>query len=128
VYISATDKRIPGYAYFAPQNLTSPIMQASLLVSMETIQVRLRLELFGLYQFRAISFSLRILLRTATTCAATTSTFIPVTIPTYPPLWASSYVTEQSYRLLRRNRRIWENMVIGSNSATLLPAENLAGT
>lgn len=76
-------KCILGYAYFAPQNLASPIMQASLLVSMETIQVRLRSELFGLYQFRAhlVFPPPSILLRT--TCAVTASTSIPVTIPTY---------------------------------------------
>lgn len=72
----------PGYAYSAPQNLAPPIMQASLLVSMETIQVRLRLELFGLYQFRAhLVFPPRSPSSTTTTCAATASTSIPVTTP-----------------------------------------------
>lgn len=71
MYIGATGKCIPGYAYFAPQNLASPIMQASLLVSIETIQVRLRLELFGLYQFQAhLVFPPYSPSSTTTTCAA----------------------------------------------------------
>lgn len=72
------------------------IMQASLLVSMETIQVRLRSELFGLYQFRAHLVSPSypdVFLRrsltpttTATTCAAVVVSTSILCSPFYPPL------------------------------------------
>lgn len=81
------------------------IMQASLLVSMETIQVRLRSELFGLYQFRA---HLRLLPSSFPfvdyyhLCPTAASTSIPAALlsspsPTAPRLLRSSfYVVEQS--------------------------------
>lgn len=56
-------------------------MQASLLVSMETIQVRLRLELFGLYQFRAHLPSASSPSSTTTTCVGTAPTSIPTNTP-----------------------------------------------
>lgn len=75
------------YAYFAPQNPVRfaelpSIMQASLLVLMETIRVRLRSELFGLYQFRAhLVFPSRSPSSTTTTCVGTASTSILTNTP-----------------------------------------------
>lgn len=81
------------------------IMQASLLVSMETIQVRLRSELFGLYQFRAhlVFFRPRSPSSTTTTCALPPllllfqPRYFSSPSPTAPRLLRSSfYVVEQS--------------------------------
>lgn len=126
----AVSKRILVYAYFAPQNPGSrfdrvPVDNASIVARLDGDDSGK--ASLGIIRFVPISSpsSFRVLLRRLLTLVSVPLLLLFQPIPRQ---FLRSRIVEQSNRLLRRNRRIWENIVIGSNSATLLLAEDLTGT